>query len=176
MRKIFAEGQSLLWFIPLIIGLGIAALFSLTLSSPGLADEPDYFLYMPLVAKPLPTPTCTPTATPTPLPLDVRVEPACSNFKGGTAQDPTGEWVCFKNYDIRPADMTNWYVEDEALHRYTFPPFVLNPGAIVRLHSGLGSDTATDLYWGRNILIWNNDHDTVSLYNSLGNLVNRYRY
>lgn len=165
MQETFPGKLFLLWCIFLVFGLGMA------LSFPGLADRLDYLVYMPFAAKPIPTPTCTPTTTPTPLPPDVRVDPTCSRVK-----DSTDELVCFKSYDTRPVDMTNWYVEDEAAHRYTFPPFVLSPGAIVRLHTGQGVDTATDLYWGRNTFVWNNDHDTVFLYDASDRLVSYWRY
>lgn len=123
----------------------------------------------------MPTPTLTPTVTPTPRLLDVRVEGSCCNFKGGSAGDPSGEWVCFRNYDVLLASMYLWHVEDAAGHSYTFPTFVLNPGAAVKLHSGPGADTATDLYWGHG-LVWNNSHDQVYLYDHLGRLVSRYVY
>jgi len=103
------------------------------------------------------------------------VEGACSNFKGGSARDPSGEWVCFKNYEEQNADMTNWRVQDASAHTYVFPPFSLDPIASVRLHSGAGADTATDLYWGGGA-VWNNNHDTVYLYDQFGRLVSRYRY
>jgi hypothetical protein len=71
--------------------------------------------------------------------------------------------------------MTAWQVEDEGGHTYTFPPFVLAPLSRVRLHSGPGADTSTDLYWGRG-LVWNNDHDTVMLFDAWRRLVSRYVY
>ena len=71
--------------------------------------------------------------------------------------------------------MTGWLVEDASQHRYSFLPFVLGARETVRLHSGPGADTATDLYWGRG-LVWNNDHDTVFLYDAVGRLVSRYVY
>jgi hypothetical protein len=167
------------WCILLLFGLGTAILLCMVLSLPEVAAGFDYLIYMPLAAKPVPTPTSTPTVTPTPLPPDVRVEPSCSNFRGGTAQDPTGEYVCFKSYDPRPIDMTNWKVQDskrQEQYTYTFPPFILNPGATVKLHSGYGQNTATDLYWGRGGLIWNNDHDTVYLFDASWKEVHRYSY
>jgi len=71
--------------------------------------------------------------------------------------------------------MTGWLVEDARQHRYSFLSFVLGSGEVVRLHSGPGADTATDLYWGIG-LVWNNDHDTVFLYDAVGRLVSRYVY
>jgi len=37
-----------------------------------------------------------------------------------------------------------------------FPSFTLGPGAKVKLHTGSGSDSATDLYWGQGSHVWNN--------------------
>lgn len=166
-------------FVLLFFGMGAAVLVYALLSLPSIAAGSAHFVYMPLAAKPVPTPTSTPTVTPTPLPPDVRVEPSCSNFRGGTAQDPTGEYVCFKSYDARPIDMTGWKVQDakrQEQYTYTFPPFTLNPGATVKLHSGYGQNTATDLYWGRGGLIWNNDHDIVYLFDASWREIHRYSY
>jgi len=157
------------------------------------AAEPElpagYWLYLPLLAKPMPTPTPTltptvtptPTATPTPTPTatpvppDVRVDPACCKFDGGTRQDPTGEYVCFRSYDSRAINMTGWLVKDETGLRYTFPVFVLQPEAVVTLHSGQAHNTATDLYTGTS-LIWNNDGDTVYLRDGHDNEIDTYTY
>ena len=168
--------QHLLYlFISLALGLGAVASFSAASPPFGLTAGSEHFAYLPFAARPAPPPTLTPTVTPLPRLLDVRVEASCSNFRGGSRQDPNGEYVCFKNYDSQQADMTNWRVQDSARHTYTFPPFILNPGAMVRLRSGPGSDTATDLYWGIG-LVWNNDRDTVYLYDAFGREVDWHRY
>lgn len=156
-------------------GAFAAYLLGAALSSSGLAVGFEGQLYLPLVAKPRPTPTPTPTVTPLPPILQVRVEESCSDFRGGSSQDPNGEYVCFMNHDWRAADMTDWRVQDAAQHTYIFPHFVLDPGAIVRLHSGPGTNTATELHWARG-LIWNNNHDVVYLYDCFARLVTSYVY
>jgi competence protein ComEC len=61
--------------------------------------------------------------------------------------------------------MTGWTVEDEAGKTYTFPSgYTLTSGGEVRLHTGSGTDSSTDLYWNRGSAVWNNSGDTVSLY------------
>ncbi len=49
--------------------------------------------------------------------------------------------------------------------------FELQPGATVTIHTGSGTDTATDLYWGSKRAIWNNKGDVVYLYGPNKNLV-----
>ncbi len=175
MRKTRARLRSHLW--PFFVSLALLAL--VLLSTAGSLAESEapagQWLYLPFVAKPLPTPTPTPTATPTPAPPDIRVHPECCNFQGGTRQDPTGEYVCFKSYDLRSIDMTGWLVKDRVGLRYTFPTFVLQAGAIVTLHSGQGHNTVADLYTGLN-LIWNNDHDTIYLCDASDHEVDTYNY
>ncbi len=163
---------SILAFMILVSAAGA---FGTVSQTSALARRLDQGMYLPFVAKPAPTPTITPTPTPLPPIPAVRVEGPCSSFQGGSRQDPNGEYVCFLNYDSQAVDMTDWRVEDASEHSYTFPPFLLDPGAIVRLHSGPGADTATDLHWARG-LIWNNDHDIVHLYDAFGRLVSRYVY
>jgi len=170
-----ARRRALYLSIPLALALCAAALSSAVSTLPSLASELGHYSYLPFASRPVPTPTLTPTATPLPSLSDVRVEESCCNFRGGSRQDPNGEYVCFRNYDFQPVDMTDWRVQDAVQHTYVFPPFVLNPGAIVRLHSGAGSNTATELHWARG-LVWNNDHDTVYLYDALGRLVDSYVY
>ena len=126
-------------------------------------------LYMPYAAKPIPTPT------PTPLPPEIRIDWSCCKVKGPT-QNPTDEYVCFRSYDARAVDMTGWKALDEAKHTYTFPAFALLPLGIVTLHSGVGRNTATDLYWGSGVAIWNNTHDTIYLHDNLGNLIDSWVY
>lgn len=175
MQNIGAQRRRRVW--PAFVSLALLALA--WLSTAGSLAEPDvpseYAVYLPFAGKPPPTPTHTPTPTPTPAPPDIRVDPACSHFQGGSTADPTGEYVCFRSYDERPTVMTGWLVKDRTGLRYTFPTFALDPGATVRLHSGDGQNTATDLYTGKS-RIWNDGGDTVYLYDASGNEVTTYVY
>jgi len=92
---------------------------------------------------------------------------------GATLND---EYVDFENSGSESQDMTGWTVEDEAGNSYQFPDgFTLDAGATVRLHSGDGTDSSTDLYWGGSY-IWNNSGDTCYLYDSSGSLHTQYSY
>ena len=159
--------------------IAILAIFLLALAGPSIAAT-TIPIYLPLLsAPPAPTPTPTPTVTPVPYAgPDVRVAEWCSDFlaAGSDESDPTHEHVCVQNHDTIAADLSNWSIQDLIGHTYTFPEFALNPGMHMRIHTGSGANTATDLYWGRGNAVWNNTGDTVYLYDDAGSLVDVYTY
>jgi len=82
------------------------------------------------------------------------------------------EYVVFENRGDAPLDLGGWRVVDAADHRYDFPAdFVLDPGARVTLHTGGGTETATDLYWGASRPVWNNAGDTIRVLDAEGRVV-----
>lgn len=84
-----------------------------------------------------------------------------------TSLNLLGETVTFVNTGPSPVDMTRWTLTDQgAKHTYTFPIFTLAPGASVTVHTGLGANTATDLFWGRRLPVfgvWDNEGDVATL-------------
>jgi hypothetical protein len=95
---------------------------------------------------------------------------------GNENENLTKEYVCFVNRDTVAVNMGGWHVQDEVTHDYTFPAFTLAPGARVRLRTGSGTDTTTDLYWGEGQAVWNNGGDTIYLYDGGWNLIDSYTY
>lgn len=92
---------------------------------------------------------------------------------GDDASNPNDEWVALENDGAEPVDLAGWGVRDEsASHRFAFPDgFVLGPGATVRVRSGCGDPTPTDLFWCESgSAIWNNDGDTAFLLDPSGNV------
>lgn len=88
--------------------------------------------------------------------------------------DVLGEYVLIKNEGLTDVDMSGWQLKDEQNHVYTFPNgFILKAGASVKVHTGPGNDTDTDLYWGRRQAVWNNNGDTAYLYDAEGHLVDK---
>lgn len=82
------------------------------------------------------------------------------------------EFVTFRNACSSAVQMTDWTVTDAGTSRYTFPDRTLQPGQTVTLHTGSGTATATDLYWGRTSrAVWNNDGDALHLRDADGGLV-----
>ncbi|HML26061.1 MAG TPA: PGF-pre-PGF domain-containing protein, partial [Methanomethylovorans sp.] len=82
------------------------------------------------------------------------------------------EWIKIRNSGSSRVDLTGWEIKDEGyIHTYTFPSFELGAGSIVTVYSSKGSNTETELYWGSDGFVWNDDGDTAYLYNSGGYLV-----
>jgi micrococcal nuclease len=130
-----------------------------------------------LEQSPTPVPP-TPTAPPVTR-ADVAVNSDCCQFNspGNDNYSKEKEYVCLTNSGGQAADITGWYLRDDYGWGYTFPQFTLAPGATVRVRTGCGTNSTTDLYWCKDgTAVWNNDGDTVSVYDGEGNLVSQYSY
>jgi hypothetical protein len=78
------------------------------------------------------------------------------------------EYVTIKNTSATNRSMTGFTVRDAQNHIYKFGTFVLKAGKTVRLHTGKGTNTSTDRYWGSAAYIWNNTGDRATLKNKAG--------
>ncbi|WP_292366182.1 MULTISPECIES: MBL fold metallo-hydrolase [unclassified Methanoculleus] len=86
--------------------------------------------------------------------------------------DLRDERITVTNAEETAVNLTGWTVTDEGTRNtYTFPIFTLDAGADVTVHTGTGNDTATDLYWGRETPVWNNDGDLATLADANGTVV-----
>lgn len=90
--------------------------------------------------------------------------------------DVGGEHVVIENRGSAPQTMTGWTLIDEAGWTYTFPVFNLEPGTRVAFWVKSGVDTDTDLYWGRNAPVWNNNGDTAMLADTAGQEIDVCNY
>lgn len=71
--------------------------------------------------------------------------------------DVNEEWVELLNGGGSAAALAGWKIRDEGPnYTYTFPDLTLGAGGRVKLHTGSGANTATDLYWGQASHVWNN--------------------
>jgi len=116
----------------------------------------------------------TPTPTPTPTPSsNVVISYVHYDAEGNDNENLNDEYVVIRNEGNVDVDLIGWKLKDEANHVFTFPSFTLKPGATVTVHTGSGTNTQTDLYWGKDRAVWNNDHDTAYLYDSSMNLIDQ---
>jgi beta-lactamase superfamily II metal-dependent hydrolase len=87
--------------------------------------------------------------------------------------DLQDEWVQISNAGPSPVSLTAWKIEDDSKHSYTFPSYTLDSQSTVTVYTGEGMNTVTELYWGSDGTIWNNDGDTAYLYDNSGKLVSK---
>ncbi|WP_030978992.1 lamin tail domain-containing protein [Streptomyces sp. NRRL S-1824] len=81
------------------------------------------------------------------------------------------EWVELTNNDRRAVNLDGWTLRDEDGHRYRFDDVRLAGRATVRIHTGVGRDTRTDLYQDRRSYVWDNRSDTAALRDDRGRTV-----
>jgi hypothetical protein len=91
----------------------------------------------------------------------------------GGATSLNHEWVQLHNTSGARITMTGWTLRDVAHHVFTFGTFTIKPHAYVKIHTGPGRDTQTDLYWGSGWYIWNNTGDTAILRDNHGHQLDK---
>ena len=100
---------------------------------------------------------------------EIAIDLIHADASGDDNDNLNDEYVVFENIGTETLDLTGWSVEDEVAKTYNFPDnFTLDPQAQVTLHTGSGTDSSTDLYWGRGSAVWNNSGDTVFVYDDQG--------
>ncbi|MFB7454677.1 lamin tail domain-containing protein [Streptomyces sp. NPDC056194] len=81
------------------------------------------------------------------------------------------EWIEITNDSRRAVDLDGWTLEDEDGHTYRFEDFRLAGRSTVRIHTGEGRDSRTDLYQDRRNYVWDNRSDTATLRDDRGRVV-----
>jgi len=70
-------------------------------------------------------------------------------------------------------NVEGWILKDESRKSYKFKDTNLGK---IRLHSEKGRDNATDVFWGNTQNIWNDDQDSLYLFDKKGGIVNYETY
>jgi hypothetical protein len=87
----------------------------------------------------------------------------------GSNASLNAEWVQLHNRTSRTITLTHWTLRDKgSIHIYTFGTYRIKPGGYVKIHTGRGTNTQTNRYWGHGWYIWNNNGDTATLKNASG--------
>ncbi|EFL43287.1 lamin tail domain-containing protein [Streptomyces griseoflavus] len=81
------------------------------------------------------------------------------------------EWVEITNNTRHAVNLDGWTLKDEDGRTYTFDDYRLRGRATVRIHTGVGRDTRTDLYQDRRQYVWDNHSDTATLRNDRGRFI-----
>ncbi|MFJ9813521.1 lamin tail domain-containing protein [Streptomyces sp. NPDC101158] len=66
------------------------------------------------------------------------------------------EWVEITNNTRHKFDLDGWTLKDEDGHRYKFNDVRINGRSTIRIHTGEGRDTRTDLFQDRRDYVWDN--------------------
>jgi competence protein ComEC len=92
--------------------------------------------------------------------------------------DVDREYIIIENGGPEAIFLTGWRLEDAAIRTniFNFPSFRLAAGAQVKIWTRRGVSDGTDIYWGSDTAIWNNDGDTATLFDESGALVDRCNY
>lgn len=99
------------------------------------------------------------------------------NPDGDDAENLADEYVEFENDGDEQLDLSGYTITDATGTAFDIPDgFTLGANERFRLHTGTGDRTESDLYWGRNQAVWNNDSDTVVVVDSNANTVLEYTY
>ncbi len=92
-------------------------------------------------------------------------------------RDIDGEFVLIVNGSNLPMVLTAWSLSDGgARHVFTFPSFMLSPGAEVKVWTKSGPNDGANLYWGNRSAIWNNEGDTGTLKDAVGMTISVFAY
>ncbi|MCM2410782.1 lamin tail domain-containing protein [Streptomyces sp. RKAG290] len=89
----------------------------------------------------------------------------------GSNRSLNGEWVELTNQSRRAVNLDGWTLRDADGNRYRFDDVRLAGRATVRVHTGIGRDTRTDLYQDRRDYVWDDYSDTATLRDNRGRTV-----
>ena len=85
------------------------------------------------------------------------------------------QFATIANQGTSNISLAGWKLMDKENQTYSFPAgFSLKPSAVVRVHSGTGKNTLTDLY--DSSLTWNMNGDIATLKDASGKVISQYSY
>ncbi|MEV0992805.1 lamin tail domain-containing protein [Streptomyces sp. NPDC049949] len=81
------------------------------------------------------------------------------------------EWVEIANTTRDAINLRGWTLRDSDGNRYRFDNVRINGRATLRIHTGTGHDTRTDVFQNSRDYIWGNQGDTATLRDDRGRTV-----
>ena len=86
------------------------------------------------------------------------------------------EYVLIENQGLGDQSMAGWTLSDESDNTYFFPAgFILRRGQDIHVWTKSGTNTDTDLYWGRGSGVWGQD-DTAYLRDNTGMVIDFFSW
>ncbi|WP_405786796.1 lamin tail domain-containing protein [Streptomyces sp. NBC_00029] len=81
------------------------------------------------------------------------------------------EWVEITNTTRNPISLRGWTLRDSDGNRYRFDNIRIGGRNTIRIHTGNGRDTRTDLFQDRRDYVWDNRSDTATLRDDRGRTI-----
>ncbi|MCX5078655.1 lamin tail domain-containing protein [Streptomyces sp. NBC_00513] len=81
------------------------------------------------------------------------------------------EWVEIRNTTRQPVNLRGWTLRDADGNRYRFHDIRIAGRGTIRVHTGTGRDSRTDVFQGKREYIWGNRGDTATLRDDRGRTV-----
>lgn len=82
------------------------------------------------------------------------------------------EWIEIENRGSEVVDLGGWTVRDESTrNRFVLATADVAPGATVKIRTGCGADTSTDIHWCSDNGVWSNRGETALLLGPSGAIV-----
>ncbi|MEV7416364.1 lamin tail domain-containing protein [Streptomyces sp. NPDC089919] len=100
-----------------------------------------------------------------------RVQADSPGREDGSNRSLNAEWVEITNTGRHAVDLKGWTLRDEDGNRYRFKDVRLGGHDTVRIHTGVGRDSRTDLFQDRRDYVWDNRSDTATLRDDHGRTV-----
>ena len=108
---------------------------------------------------------------------DISIDYVHYNAVGNDEENLNDEYIVLVNNNQKPIDLSGWSIRDNHGNQFDFPlGFYLNPETSVTVYTGLGTNITTALYWNHGTPVWNNDGDTVKVYNEKNIIVATFSY
>src|SRR5262245_37083729 len=86
------------------------------------------------------------------------------------------EWVQLHNTSGSRINLTGWKLRDRQGHIYTFGTYTIKAHGYVKIHTGKGTNTQTNRYWGHSGYVWNNTGDRATLKDPARTVIDRCSY
>jgi len=88
-----------------------------------------------------------------------------------SGRELSDEQVTIVNRGTKGVALEGWVLEDGDGHVYTFPDLFLWRNGTVFVHTGMGTDSVTDLYWGLTESVWDKEGEVAVLRDAKGDVV-----
>jgi len=104
---------------------------------------------------------CAGSCGPTPAPLII--DAVNENAPGSDATNPNGEWIRIRNVSKSIVDLRDWQIRSGSSQLNLGAFRKMQPGSVITVHIGEGTNTSTKIYWQKSAGILNNTGGSASL-------------